>query len=84
MSVPKHPAQSRTVWFFLSLLVAALTLPEVIAVIPARYAGIVAALVAVIGLYLRWTTTGPVSLNAPPPAPPAGWDGDPDAIPEDE
>jgi len=57
---------SRTFWInAISLVVSVLSATDVIAVIPARYAPMVAALVAALNIYLRTITVRPVALIAP-------------------
>ncbi len=57
---------SRTVWFnSANFLVAALSLTEVVTLIPPRFLSLQAAVVALINVYLRTVTTRPVALIAP-------------------
>jgi hypothetical protein len=57
---------SRTVWFnAANFLVAALSLSEVVTLIPPRFLSLQAAIVALINVYLRTVTMRPVAFSAP-------------------
>lgn len=74
---------SRTMWWnAANFLIAALSMTEVVTLIPPRFLPLQAAVVALVNLWLRTTTTRPVAFIAPgttaivalpkldPPAPP--------------
>ena len=57
---------SRTFWWnAANFLIAALSLTEVVTLIPPRFLSLQAAIVALINVYLRTVTTRPVALIAP-------------------
>lgn len=57
---------SRTMWWnAANFLIAALSLTDVVAVIPPRFLSLQLAIVATVNLWLRTTTTRPVAFIAP-------------------
>lgn len=64
MKESKHPGSSRTVWLgALTVMLAALTDPSVVAIIPVEWAPKLLALVGVLNIVLRAFTNKPLGIK---------------------